>query len=61
MTHPGVNPTLRDSQGSEGVGGTMDLRLRVLTLTHYENMIELQRSEMLRDQMLIIAATIKKA
>jgi len=39
----------------------MDILYRFLTLTRQQNMIELQRSEMLRDQMLIIAAEIKLA
>lgn len=39
----------------------MDLLLRFLTQTLRENREELQRSEMLRDQLLIIAATIKFA
>jgi hypothetical protein len=39
----------------------MDILRRFLTLTRQQNMIELQRSEMLRDQMLIIASTIKLA
>jgi len=36
----------------------MDILLRFLTQTLRENQTELQLSEMLRDQMLIIAATI---
>ncbi|MFC4172654.1 hypothetical protein ACFOYU_11375 [Microvirga sp. GCM10011540] len=35
---------------------TMHILLRFLTLTLRENQTELQRSEMLRDQFLIIAA-----
>jgi hypothetical protein len=39
----------------------MDIFRRFLTQTLRENMDELQRSEMLRDQMLIIASTIRLA
>jgi hypothetical protein len=39
----------------------MDLLRRFLTLTTRENMDELHWSEMLRDQMLIIASTIHLA
>ncbi|WP_264196256.1 hypothetical protein [Microvirga lenta] len=35
---------------------SMDILLRFLTLTLRENQTELQRSDMLRDQMLTIAA-----
>jgi len=39
----------------------MDLLRRFLTLTLRENQTELQRSEMLRDQMYMIAASIRLA
>jgi hypothetical protein len=39
----------------------MDILLRFLTLTLRENQIELQRSEMLRDQQFMIAARFKLA
>jgi hypothetical protein len=39
----------------------MKIHLRFLTQTLRENLTELQRSETLRDQILIIAATIRLA